>query len=105
MTDFAQSALGDVVFVSLPDKGRAVKKGEAVAGVESVKAASDVYAPLSGKVVESNKATADDPSTVNKSAESSAWFFKIAASDAGKKEFAAMLDRAAYDAHVKASKH
>jgi len=89
--------------VSLPAVGTKVKKGEAIAGVESVKAASDVYAPVSGTVTEANKAVADSPAMVNSGAEGDAWFVKIAMSD--EKELAAMMDKAAYDKHVAASKH
>ena len=89
--------------MSLPAVGTKVKKGEAIAGVESVKAASDVYAPVSGTVTEANKAVADSPAMVNSDAEGNAWFVKIAMSD--EKELAAMMDKAAYDKHVAASKH
>jgi len=92
-----------VVFVSLPAVGAKVKKGEAIAGVESVKAASDVYAPVSGTVTEANKAVTDSPAIVNSGAEGAAWFVKIKVSD--EKELAGMMDKAAYDKHVAASKH
>ncbi len=98
-----QFPLPQVVFVSLPAVGAKVKKGEAIAGVESVKAASDVYAPVSGTVTEANKTVSDSPATVNSAAESSAWFVKIKVSD--EKELAGMMDKAAYDKHVAASKH
>ncbi len=87
ITDHAQSALGDVVFVELPETGRHVDAGEACAVVESVKAASDVYAPLAGTVTEANGALADDPGMVNAQAESGAWFFRMT-----------LDDRAAFDA-------
>ena len=103
ITDFAQSALGDVVFVSLPAVGAAVKKGEAFAGVESVKAASDVYAPVSGKVVEANAAIVAEPALVNSGAESAAWFVKVKLDNEA--ELKGMMDQAAYDAFCKASKH
>ena len=77
ITDYAQSQLGDVVFVELPKVGRALKKAEAAAVVESVKAASDVYAPITGEVVEINDALAAEPALVNSDADSKAWFFKI----------------------------
>src|SRR6201990_3547583 len=77
ITDYAQSQLGDVVFVDLPKVGRALKKAEAAAVVESVKAASDVYAPISGEVVEVNDAITAEPSLVNSDAGGSAWFFKV----------------------------
>lgn len=98
ITDHAQQALGDVVFVELPEAGRSVTAGEACAVVESVKAASDVYAPLAGKVTEANAAIVDDPALVNAAAESDAWFFRMEIADPA--EFAALLDRAAYDAFV-----
>src|ERR1700744_1480654 len=77
ITDHAQNALGDIVFVELPDPGRNVATGEACAGVESVKAASDVYAPLSGTVAESNQAIVEEPALVNSAAESDGWFFRL----------------------------
>jgi glycine cleavage system H protein len=81
ITDFAQAQLGDVVFVEVPDAGREVSQGGEAAVVESVKAASDVYAPVSGEVVEGNQALADDPSLVNTDPEGEGWFFKIRLSD------------------------
>jgi glycine cleavage system H protein len=81
ITDHAQSALGDIVFVELPEPGRSVAKGEACAVVESVKAASDVYAPLTGTVVENNAALVDDPALVNKGAELAGWFFRLRLAD------------------------
>lgn len=95
ITDHAQSALGDIVFVELPEIGRNVAKNEACAVVESVKAASDVYAPLSGTVAEVNQAIVDEPGKVNEQAESEAWFFKMRLEDpAALKD---LLDRAGYD--------
>jgi glycine cleavage system H protein len=99
ITDYAQGQLGDVVFVELPEVGRKVAKGEAAAVVESVKAASEVFSPLSGEVTEVNKAVAQDPAKVNAEAEKGAWFFKIRLADAG--EAAVLMDRAAYDAFLK----
>ena len=81
ITDHAQNALGDIVFVELPEPGRSVAKGEACAVVESVKAASDVYAPLTGTVVENNAALIDDPALVNKGAEVAGWFFRLRLAD------------------------
>ena len=81
VTDYAQSQLGDVVFVELPKVGRALKKAEAAAVVESVKAASDVYAPVSGTVTEGNQAVVDEPSLVNTDPEGEGWFFKLTLSD------------------------
>lgn len=98
ITDHAQSALGDVVFVELPEPGRHVEAAEACAVVESVKAASDVYAPLAGTVVEHNPALADDPASVNKDAEAGAWFFKLRLDEPA--AFAALLTAEAYRAHV-----
>ena len=98
ITDHAQQALGDVVFVELPEPGRAITEGEAIAVVESVKAASDVYAPLTGLVVESNPALVDDPAMVNSAAESGAWFFKMTLPDVAAYEV--LMDKAAYDAFV-----
>ena len=98
ITDYAQGQLGDVVFVDLPDSGRAVTKGGEAAVVESVKAASDVYAPVSGTVTESNPALADDPSLVNSAPEAEGWFFKLTLSDAS--ELDGLMNKAAYDAFV-----
>jgi len=81
ITDFAQSALGDIVFVDLPEVGDEFEKGESFGSVESVKAASDVYLPVSGTVVEVNDSIVDDPSTVNTAAETDAWFVKVEISD------------------------
>ena len=81
ITDFAQGQLGDVVFVEVPEAGARLEKGKEAAVVESVKAASDVYAPISGEVVEGNQALVDDPSLVNTAAEGEGWFFKIRLSD------------------------
>ena len=98
ITDYAQSQLGDVVFVELPKVGRALKKAEAAAVVESVKAASDVYAPITGEVVEVNDALVADPSLVNSDANNGAWFFKIKIAD--KNELGGLMDEAAYKAHT-----
>ncbi len=98
VTDFAQSQLGDVVFVELPKVGRTLKKEEAAAVVESVKAASDVYAPISGEVVAVNDGLVSDPSLVNSDAGGKAWFFKIKIAD--KKDLEGLLDEAAYKAHT-----
>lgn len=95
ITDHAQAALGDIVFVELPELGRNVAKSEACAVVESVKAASDVYAPLSGTVAAVNQAIVDEPGKVNAAAEADGWFFKLRLEDpAALKD---LLDRAAYD--------
>ena len=81
VTDFAQAQLGDVVFVEVPSEGTQLQKGKEAAVVESVKAASDVYAPVSGEVIEGNQALVDDPALVNSAAESDGWFFKLRLSD------------------------
>jgi glycine cleavage system H protein len=94
VTDFAQGQLGDVVFVEIPDAGRQVTKGGEAAVVESVKAASDVYAPVSGEVVEGNAALVEDPSLVNTDPEGEGWFFKLRLSDAS--ELEGLMDAEAY---------
>lgn len=98
ITDYAQSQLGDVVFVELPKLGRTLKKAEAAAVVESVKAASDVYAPISGEVVEINDALAAEPALVNSDADGKAWFFKLKLAD--KSELDGLMDADAYKAHT-----
>jgi glycine cleavage system H protein len=98
ITDYAQEALGDVVFVELPEIGREVAADEACGVVESVKAASDVYAPLAGKIVETNQAIVDDPSLVNTEAEGEGWFFRVEIDDTD--AFDALLDEAAYGEYV-----
>lgn len=99
ISDYAQSQLGDVVFVDLPAKGKAVAAGAEVAVVESVKAASEVYAPAGGEVVESNQAIVDDPSLVNRAAQTDGWFVKLKL--ANKAELDSLMDQAAYDAYLK----
>ena len=99
ITNYAQEQLGDVVFVEVPAVGRKVAKGESVAVVESVKAASDIYAPVSGEVVEANAALADNPGDVNAEPTGKGWFFKLKLSD--KAELDGLMDEAAYDAFVK----
>ena len=94
ITDFAQNQLGDIVFVEVPAAGRQVAKGGDAAVVESVKAASDVYAPVSGEVVEGNQALTDDPSLVNSDPEGQGWFFKIRLSDPS--ELEGLMDADAY---------
>jgi glycine cleavage system H protein len=94
ITVHAQEALGDIVFVELPEPGRDVSEGETCATVESVKAASDVFAPLAGTVVETNAQLAEDPALINRDAAGEGWFFKLRTADeAG---FAALMDEAAY---------
>ena len=94
ISDHAQQALGDIVFAEVPDAGRAVKKGDEAAVVESVKAASDVYAPVSGEVTEGNAALVDDPALVNRDPEGDGWFFKLKLSD--RQELDGLMDEAAY---------
>ncbi len=98
ITDYAQGQLGDVVFVDLPEPGKALTKGGDAAVVESVKAASDVYAPVSGAVTETNADLEADPALVNTGAETGGWFFKVRLSDPS--ELDAMMDEAAYKAFV-----
>jgi glycine cleavage system H protein len=98
ITDYAQHALGDVVFVEVPDAGRKLSKGDDAAVVESVKAASEVYSPVSGTVTEGNAALADAPALVNESPEADAWFFKLELSNTA--ELDELMDRAAYDEYV-----
>lgn len=98
ITDFAQSQLGDVVFVELPGVGKSFKQGAEAAVVESVKAASDVYAPISGEIVEVNGALTDAPATINEDAEGKGWFMKIKIADKG--ELSGLMDAAAYKAHT-----
>jgi glycine cleavage system H protein len=94
ITDYAQEALGDVVFVELPEVDREVESGEACAVVESVKAASDVYAPLAGRVVETNQAIVDEPALVNSDPTGEGWFFRLEIDDT--EAFNALMDEAAY---------
>lgn len=94
ITDHAQEALGDIVFLELPEAGRTVKAGEECAVVESVKAASDIYAPVSGEVVARNDAAVDAPESVNQDAYA-AWLFKL--KPANPAEVTALLDAAAYE--------
>jgi glycine cleavage system H protein len=99
ISSYAQEQLGDVVFVDVPQAGRKVAKGESVAVVESVKAASDIYAPASGEVIEANAALADTPGDVNVEPMGKGWFFKMKL--ANKSELDGLMDQAAYDAFVK----
>lgn len=98
ITDHAQGALGDVVFVELPTTDRTVAEGESVAVVESVKAASDIYAPLAGKVLETNELLTDDPSLVNRDPEDEAWFFRMELDDAD--ALSGLMDEDAYQNFV-----
>mgnify|MGYP003387109664 CR=1 FL=1 len=101
ITSHAQSALGDVVFVEVPEIGRMLKQKDAAAVVESVKAASEVYAPISGEVVAANADLAGTPALVNEDAEGKAWFFKLKIANTA--ELDGLMDKAAYDAFVKES--
>src|SRR5689334_12188376 len=98
ITDYAQQQLGDVVFVDLPKVGRALKKADAAAVVESVKAASDVYAPISGEILEVNEELSSEPALVNSDAQGKAWFFKMKIAD--KSELGELMDETAYKAHT-----
>lgn len=98
ITDYAQGQLGDIVFAEVPSVGAVLKKGGDAAVVESVKAASDVYAPVSGTVIEGNDALGDDPALVNSDPEGDGWFFKLTLSDVG--ELDSLMDEAAYKSFV-----
>jgi glycine cleavage system H protein len=99
ISDHAQEALGDIVFAEVPNAGRNVAKGDDAAVVESVKAASDVYAPVSGEVVEGNGALGDDPSLINRDPEGDGWFFKLKLSDTS--ELEGLMSEAEYREWVK----
>lgn len=96
ITDYAQGQLGDIVFVEVPAAGTSVAKGNEAAVVESVKAASDVYSPVTGLVIEGNPALEDDPALVNSAPEGDGWFFKLTITQPG--ELDALMDEAAYKA-------
>lgn len=98
ITDYAQEQLGDIVFVELPDVGTMLDKGGDAAVVESVKAASDVYSPITGEVTEANGALEDDPALVNSSPEEDGWFFRLSISDSS--ELKGLMDENAYKAFV-----
>ncbi len=98
ISEYAQSQLGDVVFVDVPEAGKTLSKGDEAAVVESVKAASDVYSPVSGTVTEGNAALTEDSSLVNSDAEAAGWFFKLTLSDPS--ELDGLMDEAAYAAFV-----
>ena len=99
ISNHAQEALGDIVFVEVPEGGRRVSKGQEAAVVESVKAASDDYAPVSGEVVEGNQAIADNPSLVNSDPEGQGWFFKLKLDNPGEVE--GLMDEASYREWIK----
>jgi glycine cleavage system H protein len=94
ISNHAQEQLGDIVFAETPDAGRSLRKGEEAAVVESVKAASDVYSPISGTVIEGNPALADDPAIVNNDPEGAGWFFKLEVTNPS--ELDGLMDEAAY---------
>jgi len=98
ITDYAQKALGDIVYAEVPEKGRKVTKGGDAAVVESVKAASEVYSPVSGTVIAGNDVLAGQPALVNESPEGDGWFFKLDLSNPA--ELEELMDRAAYDEYV-----
>lgn len=98
ITDYAQNSLGDVVFVEVPEPGRALQQGKDAAVVESVKAASEVYAPAGGTVTEGNHAVVDDPSLVNRDPMGEGWFFKMRLSSPS--DLDALMDEAAYKTYV-----
>lgn len=99
ISDYAQQQLGDIVFVEVPEAGRKLDKGKEAAVVESVKAASDIYAPVSGQVIEGNAALADNPADVNTDPMGKGWFFKLRIADQG--ELEGLMDEAAYGEFVK----
>ena len=99
ITKHAAEMLGDVVFVELPDKGKSVAKEGQAGVVESTKAASDIYTPITGEITETNQSIVDDPTTVNKDPEGSAWFFKIKIKN--KSELETLMNKADYDKFTK----
>ncbi|HEX6073489.1 MAG TPA: glycine cleavage system protein GcvH [Sphingomicrobium sp.] len=99
ISNHAQEALGDIVFAEVPEAGRRVSKGQEAAVVESVKAASDIYAPISGEVTEGNQAVVDDPALINSDPEGEGWFFKLKITDQG--ELEGLMDEASYRDWVK----
>lgn len=98
ITDYAQAQLGDIVFAEAPPAGTTLARGKEAAVVESVKAASDVYAPVSGTVTEANPALADDPAVINTAPEGDGWFFRLTLADPS--ELDGLMDAAAYQAFV-----
>ena len=99
ISNHAQEALGDIVFAEVPEQGKSLNKGDEAAVVESVKAASDVYAPVAGEVILGNPALADDPALINRDPEGDGWFFKMTLADAS--ELDGLMDEAAYREWVK----
>ena len=98
ISDYAQGQLGDIVFVDVPEEGKQLAKGDEAAVVESVKAASDVYSPVSGTVIEGNAALTDEPALANTDAEEEGWFYRIRLTDTD--ELDDLMDEAAYEAFV-----
>jgi glycine cleavage system H protein len=98
ITDYAQEQLGDLVFVELPEVGRALKKGDTAVVVESVKAASDVYAPADGEILEANASLSSEPALVNSSATGDGWLWKMKLAD--KSQLDGLMDLAAYEKHI-----
>ena len=98
ITDYAQGQLGDITFVELPEPGRRLKAAESAAVVDSVKAASDVYCPVSGEVTDANAALEERPELVNEDAEKGGWLFRVKLADAG--ELAALMDETGYQSYV-----
>jgi glycine cleavage system H protein len=98
ITDYAQEQLGDLVFVELPEAGRKVAKGDVAVVVESVKAASDVYAPLDGEIIDANATLSSDPALVNSAATGDGWLWKMKIANAGQLE--GLMDEAGYKAHI-----
>tara|TARA_B100001250_G_scaffold387530_1_gene385017 strand:- start:789 stop:1169 length:381 start_codon:yes stop_codon:yes gene_type:complete len=99
ITKHATELLGDIVFAEVPDAGKSVEKEGQAAVVESTKAASDVYSPISGEIIEGNKAIVDDPSSINSDPEGGSWFFKLKIKDKG--EFASLMSKEEYDKFCK----
>lgn len=98
ITDYAQEQLGDLVFVDLPEAGRALKKGDVAVVVESVKAASDVYSPVDGEIIEANQALGSEPALVNSAAATDGWLWKMKLADEG--QLSGLLDEAGYKALI-----
>ena len=98
ITDYAQKQLGDIVYVELPGIGVKVNKGDEAAVVESVKAAAEVYSPISGEILEVNENLADSPELINNEAETNGWFFKLVASE--ESELEELMDKEGYDRYI-----
>lgn len=103
ITEHAQSELGDITFVELPDTGRQVKQTESYATVESVKAASEVYAPISGKITAVNEALQDNPEAVNRSPYEEGWICRVSVADPGEQD--ALMDAVSYEQYLKEEEH